>query len=667
MSKPPNTPSWTTRTLADLPPVDPLPPPARDRATPLWAAALSVVFSVGAGVCYLAIAVFTVFFLDLVALQRQEILAYLLAFGALVPVVGILIFDVGHARALAGYRHLRERNAVLGRALLALLAIGGLTFIHPLVLLPFAGALGLCWVIAVPLARALPPERPWDFLPAEAVSFLSGRDARALALANAPARSDPLIDGLLGAVALLALVGAFAVGSWLAAREVMHPPAITAAALITYGAVLAVTALLRQRSRLDPERAGRAAEVRPLPAPEAEAEAGEEAGAEASGAPGLVVHNLSVQRPGGAPLLSDISFRVAPSTVVGIRGDSFAGKSLLLRALAAPHDLTGLSVQGHVSVAGEQPWRRSADDRQISTVLVPPRPLAVPGGGTNNLSCFVDRPSGARARAILKTLVHNSDTVARILAAGEVGALSETEQKALALARALFLRPRLYLFDRPEDGAGPGLLRAFAGRLDDEIRLGAVILIVTDDRLLLEKCDKLLMMQNGRVIELAPSAEINARLSAGWARFVTERSLDSEEALDSWICAQFRRDGDDGNRRTVCMIANEMLALACRQPATLGGGGRVGFEFKHFDGHCILRLAEEEMPVSSATLEKARQSLEQATEGAKLSPLARILRDARAVESCEVAGRQMLQVTIATYDPRKSRAPGVPLHDRPRR
>jgi len=82
---------WSPKALADLSHGNPVPLAARDRSTPIWAACLSVLFSFGAGACYVAIAVFSVFFLDLVAIQRQQILAYLLTFGALVPIVGILI------------------------------------------------------------------------------------------------------------------------------------------------------------------------------------------------------------------------------------------------------------------------------------------------------------------------------------------------------------------------------------------------------------------------------------------------------------------------------------------------------------------------------------------------------------------------------------------------
>lgn len=657
------TPDWTTKTLTDLSPDDPLPLVARDRSTPVWAAALSLLFSLGIGVCFVAIAVFAMFYLDLVALQGQEILASLLTLGALVPILGILLFEVGHAKALSGYRYLRTRNSRYGMALAAGLATGGMAFIHPLVVVPFALSIALSGAVVFPLARALPMEKMWDFLPQEAVPFLSGRDARAHELANMPGDSNALIDGLLRAVRLLSFIGALAIGSWLAAREVVALPAIASVALITYWSAGVFAALFRQMSRIDPEFEGRAHQVTLLPSP---IEDGGDGDGEDANAAGLVVHDLSVSTSDGMPVLSDISFRAAPGAIIGLCGDAFAGKSLLATALVAPHDLTNLTVQGFVSISGELPWIRSARDRGISTVLVPPRPLSVPGDGMNNLGCFVSEQDGRRARRILKSLVHNVDTVDHICRARDVHTLSATEQKALVLARALFLRPQLYVIDRPEDGASQALMRAFASRLEEESRLGSIILMATENRQLLEKCDKLMMMQNGRMIELAPADEIRARTSAGWVRFVSERNLDSEDALDSWICAQFRRQGDEGNRRNVCMVANELLAFACQAQSEFGHSATVSFEFKHFKGHCVVRLTEMALPVSSAALEKARLAADAANgqaKGGTLSPLARVLQYAETVETCELAGNQVLQVTIETYDPRVSKAPKAKHHD----
>lgn len=645
---------WTEQTLEELSAGDPRPLRMQDRSAPSWAVVLSVLFSAGSAACFVSLMIFIAFYQDLVAAQGQEIMAYLLTLGAVVPVLGILVFEIGHNRALAGYRHVRERHETIGHALIAVLVSGGLGFLDPLLLAPFlAGAL-LSWIVAHPVGRLLAVERFWEFLPAEAVSFLSGRDRRAVDLANAKGDRDPVLDSLLRAVQLLTLMATVALCSWLVARGVLSMPAIASIAFLNFWATQTFAKFLKRASVADPEMEGRAKSVTLLPNPDPE-------DPKSALSDGLMVRNLTITTAAGHPLVSDLSFDLAAGSIIGLCGDEFAGKSVLMQALSAPHDLEGLEVKGFVSLAGDLTWIRSAQDRDIASVMVPPVPLTVPGGGLENLSCFSFETEAHRARRMLKTLVHNTDTVDHICEARDVRTLSGSDRKALALARALYLRPRLFLFDRPEDGASVGLLNALAKRMREESRLGGIFLVATENRQLLDACDKLLMLQKGRLIELAPASEINARRSAGWMRFVSERDLESEEALDSWICAQFRRDGDEANRRSVCMIANEVLALSCQTRNGRELDRSVNFEFKHQKGYCILQTVERDALVSSAALERARQEVEHQRDGESLSPLGRVMKHAKSVEVLEMAGKHLLQIMIETYDPRET-LPQKPGH-----
>lgn len=617
----------------------------RDRTTPLWASAISVLFSLGSGVCLLAVAVFLVFFYEQVALNGQRILAPLLWFGALVPIVGGLIFDLTHARAMSGFRYIRTRHQVRGKAIVGCLAAATLAFLDPLLAAPFLVGGLLSGLLCTLAARWVRREPMWEFAQPEAISFLSGRDQRAVDLANAARADSPLLDGLQRALSLAALVSGCALASWFTANEVLSIAAIATISLLTYWSVDAFTAFFRQNAQADPENLGHAQDIVPLPAPySADAETAETA---------LIVSHLTVRTNQGTPLLSDVSFQAEPGAVIGICGDSFSGKSLLLQALQAPQDLEGLSVEGHVSLHGTPLWSRTAQKGPLPAVLVPPTPLSVPGGGAENLACFAGKTHLDRARRTLQSLVFTADTVSHILSAKDVRHLSQTEQKALSFARALALRPQLYLFDRPEDGASESLLAALGGKLKSEARLGQITLMITENRGLLECCDQLLMMQNGRIIEFAPTKDIRARQSSGWSRFVTERDLDNEEALDAWLCSHFRREGDEGNRRAVCMVANEMLSIACQAQADPQADPEtVAFEFKHHVGKCELRLIDTRLALSTGAMQKARVAADTSVEGERLSPLAKIMRDSLEVETGLTEGDGYLLVTIKTYDPR---------------
>lgn len=623
---------------------DPTPLQFRDRATPLWASLLSSIFSLAGGVCLYSVAILSIFFFEQVAVQGQEILALLLTGGALVPILGILIFEVGHARALAGFRYIRNRHNAGGKALLGAMTAAVFALLDPVLAAPLLVGAVLAACICFWGEKVLRPEPMWEFLPQEAPSFLTGRDRKALELANAKPQSTPLLDGLQTSLGLFGLASGVAVASWLTARDVLAPSAIFAVGIMTYWSVSAFAAFARRLAQPDPELEGLASSVTLLPPSDPDAIDTDQ---------GLRVERLSVRRADNTPLLHEISFDAAPGMLIGICGDSFSGKSLLMQALIAPHELDGLDVEGRVCLYDTNPWVRSGRRQQISAVYVPTLPLGVPGGGANNISCFGDDTQRNRAYRLLKSLVFTADVADRIMHAKDVKELSSSELKALSFARAFALRPRLYLFDRPEDGCSEKLLSALSNLAQAETKIGSISIFITENRQLLEKCDKLLMLQNGRVIEYADAKEIRARQSTGWTRFVTERDLESEEALDAWLSAHFRRDGDEGNRRAVCMIANEMLSIACMaSPNGQLGDSRISFQFKHFAGHCLLKLKDEQLALSSGALTKAQTAARTSVDGERLSPLAKVIRDSLDVDVEKSAAMTILTVKIKTYDPR---------------
>ena len=632
----------------------------QDRSLPLWASVLSAGFTFGSALCVLSLTVFAVFLHKLVAIEGIESLALLLGATALVPILGMVLFETGHARALAGLRPLRKRSGAIGPALLGVLALGGLATLHPLLALPALAGCMLGWLISVPLSRWLPRDPGWDILPAEATSLLIGRDQHGIDLLNAPAKPHAFIMALLKSMRLAAFISSFALACWLTLHEVLSAAAIAPTALISYGIVLALTDVFLLRSEIAPEVTKQASSVTAIAA--AEGDTGLDGG--------LKVEHLSVSDRNGHKLLQDLSFQMTAGSVTGITGDSFAGKSLLLKALTAPHDLTNLAISGHVSIHGQSPWHRSGRERDVDLIYLGAQPLILPGSGGDNLYCFRS-PDSLRGEHLLKSLVHNSDVAQHIIASADATTLSHAEQKALAFARAFYLRPAAYLIDRPEDGSGELLRGTLLTRLREERRRGAIILLVTEDRALLEECDQLIVLQNGRLVEMASAAEIRDRKSSGWQRFVAKRDLDSEEALDSWICAQFRRDGDDANRRAVCMVANEMLALACNAAGPgMGPGAATGtsppedtvcFEIKLFAGHCVMRL-QQAQPLSSGALAKA-QSDADSDRALTQAPLARILRDSMSVENTVHNGSNWLQVAISIYDPRKSSPQSPPTSE----
>ncbi len=617
-----------------------------DRAAPAWAGVLSTIFTVTSGVCLLSAAVMAVFFQSLVAERGELILAPLLVAVGAVPVLGSLILDYAHARALAGYRKIRRELALRVRAGLAVVVFLSLMVVHPLlgIGLPVmavivAGGLRL-------LSTALRKEPLWDFKPSEAVSVLSGRDHAGQAIAGAVPVDHALAGSVHGAAVWMSVLASLAAASWLVAEGVLAPAALAAVGLITLWAADGGARYLRLRFQTDPYPAARAASVRAVRL----SAVGEEEGETTAG---LRIRGLSAHDSDGRAVLSDISFDVPPGSVTGIIGDSGAGKSLLLRTISDPFAPEGLEVRGNVRANDVDLWQRRAHHQPVPAVLLPATPLMLPASGRDNLAAFQDSFAVERGKNILEQLVFSSDLVGQICACPRATRLPGMQQKTLAFARAFLIGPSVYLMDRPEDGLPDKQVSALIARMNHETRLGRGVLMATENRALLERCDRLIILQEGRIIDYGEAGETRARLAAGWMRFVGPRRLDTEDNLERWVRSHFKRNGDEANRRKVCLIASEMLAFSCQGVSDVNREN-VSFEFKHFEGYCILKLLDSDVPVSSAQLQKARDRIRTAGEDARLPPLSAILRHSLEVESGATLDRRELTVRIETYDPRKA-------------
>ncbi|SLN61871.1 ABC transporter ATP-binding/permease protein [Pseudoruegeria aquimaris] len=612
-----------------------------DRALPRWAASLSFIFTATSAACWLSIAILAIFFQDIVAEQRKLHAALALALLGTAPLLGLVILDFAHGRALSGYQYTRQRNEARARALIGLLIGVTLTAVHPLLGLGVFAGIGLNHALPA-AARALRlAEPPWDFTSEEAASVLSGRDDTGLSLA----RKAPRPFGLMAAPGALstgvALLVTLAIGSWLMAQQIVATAAMPGLLLIVIWAVLASAKPVWPEA--EAEKLPEPAQIERIPLPETEEQA--------SGPAGLRVHRLTVSEAAQGALLRDIEITLPPGSVTGLIGSSAAGKSLLLKALAAPQDLSGLSVAGHASYNEEDLWERSRIEVQPPCVHLPAAPLILPVSAQDNLTCFSGEALGLRARKALEQLVYSADAADRILAAQDASRLSASEQKALAFARAFLLNPGLYLMDRPEDGASERLLAALAERIRTERRAGRSFLVATENRGLLELCDSMIVLEGGRLMDVGPAQEIRSRMAEGWSRFVTENTLDAEDALHLWLRSHFRRRGDEGNRRKACVVGSELLALSASE-AKGGTRERIRFDFKHFKGFCQLEMSDTGAAISNAQIENARSRLQESGEVLNRDPLVEILRHSLSFDQRISSDRRTISVQIETYDPR---------------
>lgn len=614
-----------------------------DRSAPRWALVLGASFGLSIYLCALAVILLSLLFHSAVIQTGESRMALVLLVVGLCFLAGVTVLELAHARSLKGFRWLREQLAQKIAAALAIPVALTIFFVHPLAGAVIPLSVGLGWLVQWQLARAHSNEPAWAFLPEEAVSLLAGRDGNGVAQAMVRSTNHAFSAPLRRVVVGLALLISFAVAAYLISELVLAPGVMLPLALICGCCVNDVLIYTGSLYSHEPENPGMQTRV---------LKAGKGAGTPGSG---LVASGIGVRNKTGQTLLSDVSISVDPGEVVGIIGESGAGKSLLLSSLADPFSLIDVDVDGQVSVNGTDLWQRSSRQQSVPAVYVSEPPVILPMSGAENLSCLQGEEQLKRGRYFLEQMVFAHDLVEDICQTPDARLLPSMQRKALALSRAFALSPSVYFLDRPEDALQATQVSALCSRIDQETRLGRSFVLVSDNRALLEKCDRLFVLQNGTLVDFGPADQVRERRASGWHRFIGQRSFESEANLKKWVRSHFRRDGDEPNRRKATQVALELLAVSCRE-ASPSAGETVEFLFKNFKGHCVIQMMDRSAPLSSGEIQKAKELASSKPLGSRRNPLANILAQSLDVEFESHLDGRLIRAKVETFDPRKTGA-----------
>ena len=102
------------------------------------------------------------------------------------------------------------------------------------------------------------------------------------------------------------------------------------------------------------------------------------------------------------------------------------------------------------------------------------------------------------------------------LQVGERGQmLSGGQRQAIALARALLTDPPILMLDEPTSAMDMGSERQFIRRLGAVLEGGRTLLVTTHRGTLLQVVDRLIVLDEGRIIADGPRDKVLARLRAG--------------------------------------------------------------------------------------------------------------------------------------------------------
>ncbi len=220
-------------------------------------------------------------------------------------------------------------------------------------------------------------------------------------------------------------------------------------------------------------------------------------------APAIRITGLTVTR-GGRPVLHELGLEVATGSITGLLGPSGCGKTTLLRSIVGVQKTGG----GQVEVLGE-PAGSAALRRRVGYVTQAPSvygDLSV----AENLRYFA---------AVLGVPADDPDRVIEQVGLSEhrgtlTARLSGGQRARVSLAAALLGSPELLVLDEPTVGLDP-VLRQELWRLFRQLAdAGATLLVSSHVMDEAARCDRLLLMREGRLLADDTPAELLRRTGA---------------------------------------------------------------------------------------------------------------------------------------------------------
>lgn len=226
----------------------------------------------------------------------------------------------------------------------------------------------------------------------------------------------------------------------------------------------------------------------------------------------LAVRDVGV-RYGGVVAVDSVTFDVRSGEIVGVIGPNGAGKTTLLDAVSGYNRSTGtVEFDGRV-ISSLKPHQRGRaglgrtfqgielyEDLSVEENVLVGEAAALHGGD------HVGSTQGLELRNRLFETLHLSRFRAQ-----PARELSQGRRQLVSIARALAGRPRMLLLDEPAAGLDSSESRWLGDRLRAVRADGVTVLLIDHDMgLVLDVCDRIVVLDIGKVIADGTPAEIKA-------------------------------------------------------------------------------------------------------------------------------------------------------------
>ncbi|NML48688.1 type I secretion system permease/ATPase [Ramlibacter sp. G-1-2-2] len=223
----------------------------------------------------------------------------------------------------------------------------------------------------------------------------------------------------------------------------------------------------------------------------------------------VAIEQLTLVPPGAAgPVLANVDFRIKAGMAVAVVGPSGSGKSCLARAL------TGVWVPASGTVRLDGAAISDWDAAQLGPAVgyLPQSIELLEGTVAENIARFGEQDADEVVAAARAAGIH--DLILRLpqgyeSPVGQDGLrLSGGQRQRLALARALYGRPKFIVLDEPNSNLDEEGELALKGALAEMKGWGATVVVITHSRSLLAGTDGIVVLKEGRLAVYGPTATV---------------------------------------------------------------------------------------------------------------------------------------------------------------
>ncbi len=241
--------------------------------------------------------------------------------------------------------------------------------------------------------------------------------------------------------------------------------------------------------------------------------------ADAPGAPDVVTGPGAVAfqgvtfayRNAGAPLYDRFSLDIAPGEKVALVGPTGSGKSTFVKLIQRLHDLQG----GRILIDGQDVAKVTQGSLRRAIAVVPQDPALFHRSLLDNIAYgrpdatfeqVVEAAKKARAHDFILKLPHGYDTLV-----GERGIkLSGGERQRVAIARAFLTNAPILVLDEATSSLDVET-EALVQEAAEALMQGRTTIVIAHRLSTVRGADRILVFQNGRVVEEGRHAELKAK------------------------------------------------------------------------------------------------------------------------------------------------------------